>query len=168
MKKNLIDSDTFSLNLYKPPIYIQSLEVGAHGISSLLNSCTLLTIRVQRSYTFSTSWNSKLLNSLQLCWIEGHRMYILIVWASGLVTVTLYFHVQWIWKRSLTQESITKEKANSALASGLKNALVSSGCQQWCRSWQSTKHMSKISPMYKLLVSSRPPPSKADSQSPQK
>ena len=37
MEKNLIDSDTFSLNLYKPPIYIQSLEIGAHGILSLLN-----------------------------------------------------------------------------------------------------------------------------------
>ena len=47
MKKNLIDSDTFSLNLYKPP-YIQptgkSLEIGAHGISSLLN-CTALCLQ---------------------------------------------------------------------------------------------------------------------------
>ena len=67
---------------------------------------------------------------------------------------------------SFTQEYVTKENANFTLASGLKNALVGCGCQQWCRSWQSTKHMSKISPMYKLLVSSRPP-SKADSQSPQ-
>ena len=74
MKKNLIDSDTSSLNLYKPPIYIQSLEIGAHGISSLLNCFTYLAIRVHlQNYLVANemlSKNSRLCHTLLPSYFE--------------------------------------------------------------------------------------------------